>query len=46
MDVQLVCNHRVATYNKLLGIKPMGLSDPWDEYIDVFPLHPVKKYKG
>ena len=32
MDVQLICNQLVVIYNKLLGINPMGLSDPWVDY--------------
>ena len=32
MDVQLICNQLVGIYNKLLGINPMGLSDPWVDY--------------
>ena len=31
-DVQLICNQYVATYNKLQGMNPMGLSAPWPEY--------------
>ena len=30
------------TYNKLRGMNPMGLSTPWDEYLDIIALHPVK----
>ena len=30
MDVQLICNQRVVTYNKLRGINQMGLIVPWD----------------
>ena len=26
MDVHLICNQRVVTYNKFQGIKPMGVS--------------------
>ena len=32
MDVHLICNQLVVIYNKLLGINPMGLSDPCDNY--------------
>ena len=32
MDVQLICNQHVMTYNKLQGINPMGLSAPCDDY--------------
>ena len=42
MDVQLICNQCVVTYNKLQGMKPMGLSTPWFEYIEIFFVHPVK----
>ena len=33
MDIQLICNQRVVTSNKLGGINPMVLSYPWYEYI-------------
>ena len=32
MDVKLICNQRVVTYNKLRGMNPMGLSVPWANY--------------
>ena len=32
MDIQLMCNQLVATYNISQGMNPMGLSDPWDDY--------------
>ena len=28
MDVQLICNQRVVTYNKLRGMNTMGLRSP------------------
>ena len=42
MDVQLLCNKRVVTYNILRGMKPMGLSDPWDDSLEIIAFHPVK----
>ena len=32
MYVQLICNQRVVTYNKLRGMNPMGFSPPWSDY--------------
>ena len=29
INFQLICNQRVVTYNKLQGMNPVGLSDPW-----------------
>ena len=34
----------VQTVNKLIGINPMSLSYPWDNYPDIIALEPVKKY--
>ena len=38
MDVKLIFNQRVVTYNKLRDMKPMGLSAPWDESLDIIAL--------
>ena len=46
MDVQLKCFQRVVTYNKFLGMNPMGLSAPCDDSLDIIAFHPVKKIKG
>ena len=43
MDVLLICNQYVVTYNKLLDIKPMGIIAPWAEYLEIISLDPVKK---
>ena len=32
MNVQLICNQLVVTYNKLLGMNPMVIIAPWDDY--------------
>ena len=32
MDIQLICNQRVVTYNNLRCMNPMGLSAPWADY--------------
>ena len=32
MDNQIICNQRVVTENKLLGMRPIGLSAPWADY--------------
>ena len=45
MDVQLICNQHVVTYNKLRGMKLMGLSDPWTGSADIITFNP-EKYKG
>ena len=42
MDVQLVCNQRVVTYNKLRGMNLIGFSDPWDDSIEIIAFYPVK----
>ena len=31
---------------KLIGIKTIGLSSPWTEYIDIIALRPVTKIPG
>ena len=41
-DFGLICNQRFLTYNKLWGMNPMGLSDPWNEYLEIIELNPVK----
>ena len=46
MYIQFICNQRVVTYNKLQGIKPMVLSAPWANSLDIIALHPVKKCRG
>ena len=46
MDVQLICNQLVVTYNKSIGMNPMCHSSPWDDSFDILALHPVKKCKG
>ena len=38
MDVQLIWYQRVVTYNKLLGINPIGLSAPWDNSLEIIAL--------
>ena len=45
-DVQLICNLRVVTYNKLRGINQMGLIVPWANSLDIIALHPVEKFRG
>ena len=42
MDVQLICNQSVVTYNELWGMNPMGISAPWDESIEIIDFYPVK----
>ena len=42
MDVQLVYNQRVVTYNKLRGMNLIGFSDPWDNSIEIIAFYPVK----
>ena len=32
MDVQVICNQRLVTYNKLQGVNLMGISAPWEDY--------------
>ena len=32
MNVQLICNQSVVTYNTLLGMNPMVIIAPWDDY--------------
>ena len=32
IDLKLIYNQRLVTYNKLQDIKPMVLNDPWDDY--------------
>ena len=32
VNVHLICNEHEATYNKFLGMNPMGLSDPWHDF--------------
>ena len=32
MDVQLICNQHVVTYNKFRGMNLLGLSAPWSDY--------------
>ena len=46
MDVQLICNQQVVTYNKFWIMNPIGLSAPCSDYLDIIALHPVKKIKG
>ena len=46
MDVQLICNQCVVTYNKFCGMNPMGLSAPWGDSLEIISLHPVKNARG
>ena len=46
MDIQLICNQHVVTYNELQGINPMGLSSSWYESYDIIALNSVKQFKG
>ena len=32
MNVQLICNQRVVTHNKLRVMNPIGLSAPWSDH--------------
>ena len=41
-DVHLTCNKRVGTRIKLQGMKPMGLSEPWTNYLEIIVLQKVK----
>ena len=45
IDVQLICNQRVVTYNKLIGMNPMVLSAPCDDSLDIIDLNPVKNVR-
>ena len=42
IDVQLICNQRVVTYNKLWGMNPIVLIEPCDDSLDIIYLNPVK----
>ena len=42
MDVQLIFDQRLVTYNKLHGVNLMGLSAPWADYPHITSLDPVK----
>ena len=42
MDVQLIYNQRLVTYNKYQGVNLMNLSYPWDNCIDITCLYTVK----
>ena len=42
MVVQLIYNQGVVTYNKFQCMNLMGLSDPWDDSIEIIDLYPVK----
>ena len=46
MDVQLICNEGVVTYNKFLRINPMGPIFPYDDSLNIIALHPVKNARG
>ena len=46
MDVQLICNQRLVTYNKLQGVNLMGLSAPWSDYPHITSLDSVKRCNG
>ena len=46
MDVKLICNQRVVTYIKWQGIKPMDLSDPWSDSLEIIALQSVKTIQG
>ena len=46
MDVQLICNQHLVTYNKLQCVNLMGLSAPWAKSLEITALDPVKKCKG
>ena len=41
MIVHLICNQHVVTWNKFLGMNPMGLSDTWADSIDIIALRLV-----
>ena len=43
IDVQLICNQRVVTYNKFLGMDPIGLISLWSDCLEIIFFHPVKK---
>ena len=42
MDVKLICNQHVVTYNKFQVMKPMGLSYPWSDYLEIINFHTIK----
>ena len=46
MDVQLIFDQRLVTYNKLQGVNLMGISAPWDDYPHITFLGPVKRCNG
>ena len=46
MDVQLICNQRLVTYNKWQGINQMGNIVPWANSLDIIASRPVEKFKG
>ena len=39
INVQLICNQRVVTYNKLQGINPMVISASWYDSLENIALH-------
>ena len=46
MDVHLICNQRLVTYNKYQGVNLMGLSSPWDNSLEITCLYTVKRCNG
>ena len=46
MDIQLICNQHVVTYNEFWDINPMGLSSSWYDSYDIIALNAVKQFKG
>ena len=46
MYVQVICNQCVATYAKLWGMHPLGLSLIWNDSIEIIAFHLVNKCNG
>ena len=46
MGVQFICNQSVVTYNNSRCMNLMGISDPWDNPLDIIAFQPVKNCKG